>query len=337
MTYGDTCGMWKMCYPKDTGPSTCEECACLYSDGTKTALVNSITGDLSIKIPWTGPTGAGGWSCGGIPQPGLSYQDATVPASELKDAINYVIGQGGLRSEVMRDDDCVGVIWTVPWGEKDITDPAWNGENSIDHTIEVYGIALCQDLSTYNDFTTPAPIGSNCWFQATGFGSIDYRSLLEDHPDSFMRSSVVEVPACVTLPDGSKSLAYFMGGIGVSSVSIRCGLNSGENTGSKMHMLVRFSTYGCGKANVDSTNRASGGAYLTSGHVESLSNYEQYMVRISGAEPMLLQNADNTLPYPWVSSNCDSIPDLTDVSIGGAGDLDGALLVTLPTSSIVTM
>ncbi len=329
------------CPSPSDGPETCGECACLYSDGTKTALVNSINGDLSIKIPWTGATGIGGWNCGSIPEPGipgLTYQDATVPANELKDAINHVISQDALRSELLNQaGDCKGVVWTVPWGEKDITDPTWNGENSIDHTVEVYGIALCQDFSTYNDFTTPAPIGSNCWFQASGFGSIDYRSLLEDQSDSFMNSSVVEIPTCVTLPDGSKSLAYFMGGIGVSSVSIQCGSNSGDNTGSKIHMLVRFSTYGCGAANIDSTGRSSGGAYLTQGHVESLPNYEQYMVRIHGAEPVLFQNADNTLPYPWVGSNCDSIPDLTDVSVGGAGDPGGAVITTLPLSSIVTM
>ncbi len=345
-TFGvtDPEGKWLLCCdcPSD-GPETCDECACLYSDGTKTALVSSITGDMDLKFPWDS-YGVGGWNCGAYPEPGMpgkTYQDATVPASELRDAINYVIGQNSLRAEVISGDECIGAVWTVPWGEKDITDPTYNGVNSGLNTTGIWGIAMCQDLSTSNNYTSgPPPVGSTCWAQANGFLSSDYRSLLDDHPDSFLPSSIVEIPVCASQQNtgaGPIGVAQFMGGIGIGSVQIVC--DGGNPTiGTKIMMEVRFTSYRCG-AGVGVLGGANATAYLTPGHIESLPNYEQYLTRFASSDYPVdrigIHNADSSWPNPWVSSNCDSVPDLTVVSSRGpAGDVT---ITRLPTAAAITM
>ncbi len=319
-------GEIELCCNCTPGVESCYECACLYSDGTKTALVSSFTGDMDLNFPWVSYS-VGGWNCSSYPEPGMpgkTYQNATVPASELKAAINYVIGQDSLRSEVLLGEECIGAIWTVPWGEKDITDPTWDGEGSSGNTLEIWALALCQDLSSYNNYTTPAPIGSNCWAQSNGFISSDFRSLLDDHPNSFLPSSIVEIPVCAEQinPPATIGVAQYLGGIGIASVKIVC--DGGNPTiGTKIMMEVTFHSYRCG------------GAYLTHGHVESLTDYEQYLTRQGTVDRMEIHNADSSWPNPWVSSNCDSVPDLTVVSAGPlVGDVS---ITTLPTSAVITM
>ncbi len=66
MTYGDTCGQWKMCYPKEAVPPTCVECATYWS-GKRMVL------DLFSVGGYTRPGNPVNQSGTNGPRPGLTW------------------------------------------------------------------------------------------------------------------------------------------------------------------------------------------------------------------------------------------------------------------------